>query len=932
MKRSSILSIMLTLVTLSSASIAMAAVPHYVNYQGRLTNSGDEPLDTSVAITFRMFNQESGGTELWSETHSSVTVTAGLFNVILGSVDPGSNPLDPNVLLGLNPYLEIQVGDEIITPRTMITARVYAFHSERAEYSETAGESSMAWDLDCSGCLQTGFFDDSVVTSRVLARESVTSTHIADGTISVLDIADNSATDGQILKFNGTTWEVADDDTGTASDDGDWTIDGDNIYRETGSVSIGDVGSPLSVLHVNSSADISAAIRAESDVVSGTQSTGIIGWGRGSPSTSAIGMWGKCSSSDGNANGTGVLGDAYGPFRNAYALYGIAASSDTAFGIKASGIFSTWNYGGHFSVSDGSGIAVYGENGDAQTKGHIGNDSVGVYGVCGSSSHYGVYGKNSVGNFGYLGGDLSGVYGENTSTGDYGSLGFLGAGVYGFTTHDYGSGVMGSTSQELATAVEGHNSTALTAGYLGGDGYGVYGQCDGAADFAVYGYNTETSSKGYLGGDSTGVYGVSGSSSDYGVYGKNSNGNFGYVGGGLSAVHGENLNGNHGALGSLDAGVYGHTSSVDGHGVLGVTWQEQAMAVAGGNSLALTSGHIGGDSLGVYGQCGRTGDFGVYGRNTASGNFGYLGGDTTGVFGLCNSSGDYAIYGAYSGTGNFGWLGGEHIGAYGEHESSGTYGYLGGVGYGVYGDVNASGYGVYGKNSVNSNYGYLAGSNFGTLGYHYTSNNYGYLGSDSVGVYGRGSTSADWAGFLEGKVFVDDRFYIDNDEFFLDCDANPDRPILNWDERDYQSYDRTSDVYKFHIDLSSIFEINSSGVCWNGTSGSCSDARFKKNVHPLRDALSLLSALRGVEFEWRQSEFPDRSFGSSKEIGFIAQELEEVLPELVSRDSEGYRYVDYGRITPLLVEGIKELKAENEELRSELSKIKTMLEQLIDNQ
>jgi hypothetical protein len=86
----------------------------------------------------------------------------------------------------------------------------------------------------------------------------------------------------------------------------------------------------------------------------------------------------------------------------------------------------------------------------------------------------------------------------------------------------------------------------------------------------------------------------------------------------------------------------------------------------------------------------------------------------------------------------------------------------------------------------------------------------------------------------------------------------------------------------------------------------CSDRRLKKDVADLGDALSRVRALRGVEFQWRHGEFPERGFSAERQIGFIAQEVAEVLPEVVSRGSDGYHSVDYGKVTPLLVEAIQE--------------------------
>ena len=94
--------------------------------------------------------------------------------------------------------------------------------------------------------------------------------------------------------------------------------------------------------------------------------------------------------------------------------------------------------------------------------------------------------------------------------------------------------------------------------------------------------------------------------------------------------------------------------------------------------------------------------------------------------------------------------------------------------------------------------------------------------------------------------------------------------------------------------------------CATGTIGACSDERFKKNVTGMSGALDKVSRLRGVQFDWRQREFPDHQFSDERQAGFIAQELKDIYPEAVQQGSDGAYSVDYGRLTPLLVEAIKE--------------------------
>jgi hypothetical protein len=106
-------------------------------------------------------------------------------------------------------------------------------------------------------------------------------------------------------------------------------------------------------------------------------------------------------------------------------------------------------------------------------------------------------------------------------------------------------------------------------------------------------------------------------------------------------------------------------------------------------------------------------------------------------------------------------------------------------------------------------------------------------------------------------------------------------------------------------------------ICATGTIGACSDARFKTNVMGLTEALDRITRLRGVSFDWKRQEFADHQFADGRQVGFIAQEVEKVLPQVVSKGSDGYLSVDYGRLTPMVVEAIKEQQTEVELLRAE---------------
>jgi hypothetical protein len=107
----------------------------------------------------------------------------------------------------------------------------------------------------------------------------------------------------------------------------------------------------------------------------------------------------------------------------------------------------------------------------------------------------------------------------------------------------------------------------------------------------------------------------------------------------------------------------------------------------------------------------------------------------------------------------------------------------------------------------------------------------------------------------------------------------------------------------------------------NSIAGS-SDLRFKTNITPIENPLQKVLQLRGVNFDWNKKAFPERSFSESKAIGFIAQEVEKVLPEVVQTEKtvEGYKAVQYDKVVALLVEAIKEQQKQIDGLKLELKK------------
>ena len=201
--------------------------------------------------------------------------------------------------------------------------------------------------------------------------------------------------------------------------------------------------------------------------------------------------------------------------------------------------------------------------------------------------------------------------------------------------------------------------------------------------------------------------------------------------------------------------------------------------------------------------------------------------------------------------------------------AGGNYGVYGSstANYGIRGEISGAAhtngyFGVAGKDIVSGNLGLLGGPFSGVVGQNYVNSGKGVFGITTVaggfGVYGDANGTTAFAVYANGKA--------------------------------------------------------GGATNWNGSS----DARFKTNVATLTNALDTVLNLRGVNFDWKRDSFPDRHFPEGRQVGFIAQELEKFLPEVVSRDAQDYRAVAYGSVVPVLVEAIKAQQKQIEELKAQI--------------
>ena len=565
------------------------AIPQTINYQGYLTDSGGDPLNGTVDMVFRLYDVDTGGSPLWTETQTGVQVTDGLFSVNLGEVDPITNPLD---LPFDTPYwLGVQVGlDAEMTPRQPVTSVGYAYRAEIADAVTEGGVDSSMLALDAvtadkiddgavltahldTGAVTTDKLDDDAVTSAKILNNTVTADDIVDGPGSLLDADTLDSLNASDFMLSATDNWV--DETGDSMS-GKLTISvasGDGLESTTSKFSSSGVygaGPSTGVKGLATDAgNVTYGVYGQSESSSGH---GVFGYATAS-SGSTFGIYGRSDSTSGIA----VYGRTFASSGETYGVYGVSAST-TGRGVYGLGYTDTGvNYGVYGESASDEGYGVYGLASKST------GINYGVYGESESESGHGVYGYASASS-----GDTYGVYGESASTD--------GIGVRGWATAPIGTtfGVSGLTYSNSGRGVYG-----AAAGPIGTN-YGVYGESESSSGYGIYG----TAPKSGVHGEATasgviityGVYGRSESEYGYGVYGTAPN----------NGVYGEATAGT-----GTPSGVYGHSNSTSGRGVTG-----SATAFTG-----FTYGVRGESSsvygVGVYGWAGHTTgiNYGVYGQS-----------------------------------------------------------------------------------------------------------------------------------------------------------------------------------------------------------------------------------------------------------------------------------------------------------------------------
>jgi len=357
-------------------------------------------------------------------------------------------------------------------------------------------------------------------------------------------------------------------------------------------------------------------------------------------------------------------------------------------------------------------------------------------------------------------------------------------------------------------------------------------------------------------------------------------------------------NGNTSPSWSTPSGQKGEPGSTGAQGTTGAN-----STVAGPQGAAGTNG-----GTGAQGTAGSTGGTGGTGAQGATGSTGGTGG--TGAKGEPGSNGSTGSQGTTGSTGGTGGTGAQgSTGGTGGTGSQGTAGSNGGTGaQGTTGSTGGSGgTGAQGTSGV-ATFPYSGTAVFSNQ--IQLSNSDGYIYGGSITT--RSGARAIHMGYTGTCIFQAERTDSSSSAFIIAASSNQ--------TYFYSRVSGGSTVgrrFLFTMGSSTAYAVETNNyVTFYGGYGGSSDRLFKKNIEDSNYGLSEVNSLKPRRFYWK-----DETKSKVKQIGFIAQELEEILPEAV-RGHEGNKSIMDNSIIPVLTKAIQELSQQVTDLKAEVELLK----------
>ncbi len=198
------------------ASSARATVPDLVNYQGLLLDPNGSLVNTTTSVALGIWTDpnstDSGTFRIYEETHPSVQVVDGVFDVLIGSGATGGT-FDESLFTNSDRWLEVTVGAETLSPRQRMTSVVYALQCQEAM---TAMSATTASDADTLDGQDSGDFASSAHTHSWSSLSGVPAGFADD--VDNDTLGELSCSSGQLAKWSGAAWACSvdiDTDTNT---------------------------------------------------------------------------------------------------------------------------------------------------------------------------------------------------------------------------------------------------------------------------------------------------------------------------------------------------------------------------------------------------------------------------------------------------------------------------------------------------------------------------------------------------------------------------------------------------------------------------------------------------------------------------------------------------------------------------------------------
>lgn len=245
------------------------------------------------------------------------------------------------------------------------------------------------------------------------------------------------------------------------------------------------------------------------------------------------------------------------------------------------------------------------------------------------------------------------------------------------------------------------------------------------------------------------------------------------------------------------------------------------------------------------------------------------------------------------------------------------------------------GAGVWVMNPANSAFlGFFGAQNANNIGFYSNNTAWGFTYNTFNGRVGIGNNNPTapltFAASIEKKITLypggtgDVGMSVSGNDFRLYADNVNARVSFGYDDFTLGFISRAYVPATGTVALVVGGQINANGTIYN------SDARYKKNIFTLNNALEKVMQLRGVGYEMRKEEFPDKQFSEGAQVGLIAQEVEKVVPEVVVTNADGYKSVDYAKLVPVLIEALKTQQQQRQDDLKRIEKLEAQIKQLLE--